>query len=346
MLRVVHSINQFFGGLGGEEKADMPLGERAGAVGPGRLLAAQLAGQAEVVATLICGDNYMAEHEAETLAAIRARLAELQPDVVVAGPAFNAGRYGMACGAVCAAAEELGIPAVTGLYPENPAVETYRRHAWIVPTGNSAAGMAEAMQRLARLALKLAKREEIGPARLEGYISRGYRLNTLADQSGAERAVMMLLAKLRGEPFETELRMERFEHVLPAPPVPDLRAALVALVTEAGLFPPGNPDRVESTQATRWGHYSLAGLRDLTGATHHAIHGGYDNSWVNADPDRVLPLDALRTLEAEGVIGRMHEEYCGTVGNGGSPEVMRRIGAAMAERLNAAGVSAVVLTAT
>jgi glycine reductase len=206
--------------------------------------------------------------------------------------------------------------------------------------------MAEAMPRIARLALKLAKHEEIGPARQEGYLPRGFRLNTLAAESGAERAVTMLLAKLRGEPFETELRMERFEQVPPAPPVTNLSEALVALVTEAGLFPPGNPDRVESTQATRWGHYSLEGLDDLTGATHHAIHGGYDNSWVNADPDRVLPVDALRALEAEHIIGRLHEEYCGTVGNGGSPEVMRRIGAEMAERLNAAGVSAVVLTST
>ncbi len=346
MLRVVHYINQFFGGLGGEDKADTPLGERAGAVGPGRLLAVQLADQAEIVATFICGDNYIAEHEAETLAAIRARLAALQPDALIAGPAFNAGRYGVACGAVSAAAAEMGIPAITGLYPENPAVETYRRHAWIVPTGDSAAGMASAMPRIAQMALKLAKREEIGPARQEGYIPRGYRLNRLTEQSGVDRAVNMLLAKLRGEPFETELRMERFEQVPPAPPVTDLSKALVALVTEAGLFPPDNPDRVESTQATRWGHYSLAGLHDLTGTTHHAIHGGYDNSWVNADPDRVLPVDALRALEAEGAIGRLYEAYCGTVGNGGSPEVMRRIGAEMTERLSAAGVSAVVLTAT
>lgn len=346
MLRVVHYLNQFFGGIGGEEKADAPLSERAGSVGPGRLLNGQLAGEGEVVATLICGDNSFAEHQAEALETIRARLAEWQPDALVAGPAFNAGRYGMACAAVAAAAEAMGIPSVTGLYPENPAVETYRSQIIIVPTANSAVGMAEAMPRMARLMLKLAKRETIGPAREEGYIPRGFRLNTLAAASGAERAVDMLLAKLRGERFETELRMSHFEQVPPAPPVINLREATVALVTEAGLFPQGNPDRVESTMATRWGHYSLEGLRDLTGATHHAIHGGYDNSWVNADPDRVLPVDAMRTLEAEGSIGRLYEEYCATSGNGGSPEVMRRIGAEIAERLNAAGVSAVVLTST
>jgi glycine reductase len=346
MLRFVQYINQFFGGIGGEDQADAPLSERTGTVGPGRLLAARLAGQGELVATFICGDNYFASHEAEVLDTLRARLAALQPDGLIAGPAFQAGRYGMACGAVCAAAQAMDIPSVTGLYPDNPAVEIYRSQTCIVPTGNSAVSMAAALPDMARLALKLAKHEPIGPAREEGYIPGGFRLNSVAAASGAERAVSMLLAKLRGEPFATELRMERFEQVPPAPPVENLSAAVVALVTEAGLFPPDNPDHVESTMATRWGHYSLAGLDDLTGETHHAIHGGFDNSWVNADPDRVLPVDVMRLLEREGTIGRLHDEYCGTTGNGGSPEVMQRIGAEMAERLRVAGVGAVVLTST
>ena len=36
-LRIVHYVNQFFGGIGGEEAAGSPLKEMAGAVGPGRL---------------------------------------------------------------------------------------------------------------------------------------------------------------------------------------------------------------------------------------------------------------------------------------------------------------------
>src|SRR6516225_9626296 len=122
MLRIVHYLNQFFGGIGGEEKADALLSERAGPIGPGRLLAGRLAGQGEVVTTLICGDNYFAEHQAEVLDEIRARLVDLQPDALVAGPAFNAGRYGIACAAVAATAAAIDIPAVTGLYPENRAV--------------------------------------------------------------------------------------------------------------------------------------------------------------------------------------------------------------------------------
>ena len=39
-MRVVHYLNQFFGGLGGEEKAGAPLEWRDGAIGPGSSLGA------------------------------------------------------------------------------------------------------------------------------------------------------------------------------------------------------------------------------------------------------------------------------------------------------------------
>ena len=51
-MRVVHYLNQFFGGLGGEDKAGAPLEVREGAVGPGLLLEQLLGGDAKVVMTL------------------------------------------------------------------------------------------------------------------------------------------------------------------------------------------------------------------------------------------------------------------------------------------------------
>jgi len=39
-LRVVHYVNQFFGGIGGEEQAHVGVTVKAGAVGPGRALQA------------------------------------------------------------------------------------------------------------------------------------------------------------------------------------------------------------------------------------------------------------------------------------------------------------------
>lgn len=67
---------------------------------------------------------------------------EQNPDIFVAGPAFNAGRYGVACATIAAAVqEELGIPAVTGMYVENPGADMFKDKVYIVSTKNSAAGM-------------------------------------------------------------------------------------------------------------------------------------------------------------------------------------------------------------
>lgn len=60
-MRVIHYVNQFFGGLGGEEKAGTPLEVYDGATGPGRLLERLLGTGAEIVMTSVCGDNYAVE---------------------------------------------------------------------------------------------------------------------------------------------------------------------------------------------------------------------------------------------------------------------------------------------
>src|SRR5947207_12953814 len=103
-VRIVHYVNQFFGGRGGEEAADLPIECRAGAVGPAIGLQQALGDRAEVVATIVGGDTYVAEHEADAAAAIAEYVSSAQADVLVAGPAFNAGRYGLACAMACRSA--------------------------------------------------------------------------------------------------------------------------------------------------------------------------------------------------------------------------------------------------
>ena len=61
-IKVVHYINQFFAGIGGEEKADIKPEVRDGAVGPGNALQGAFKGEAEIVKTIICGDSYFGEN--------------------------------------------------------------------------------------------------------------------------------------------------------------------------------------------------------------------------------------------------------------------------------------------
>ena len=76
------------------------------------------------------------------------------------------------------------------------------------------------------------------------------------------------------------------------------------------------------------------------------MHGGYDNTAALQDPNRVVPLDALRALEREGMIGKLLDELFVTVGNIGSLNAMKRIGAEIAATLVQRGVRAVMLPAT
>ena len=62
-IKVVHYINQFFAQIGGEEKADYPAEIRVGeVVGPGLALTQNFKDEAEIIATVICGDSYFNEN--------------------------------------------------------------------------------------------------------------------------------------------------------------------------------------------------------------------------------------------------------------------------------------------
>ena len=347
MIRVVHYINQFYGGIGGEEKADVKPEIREGVVGPGMALKAALGNEADIIATVICGDSYFNENMEEASAAILEMVKKYNPDLFIAGPAFNAGRYGVACGSICKAVKEkLNIPVVTGMYIENPGVDMFKKDVHIVETANAATGMRQAIPAIAKLAMKLAKNESIGAPAEEGYIPRGVRKNVFKSERGSKRAVDMLVAKLKGEKFETEYPMPDFDRVAPNPPILDIKKAKIALVTSGGIVPKGNPDRIESSSASKYGKYDLTGVNDLTAETYETAHGGYDPTYANIDADRVLPVDVLRDLEKEGVIGELHRYYYATVGNGTSVANAKKFAATFAQELVKDGVQAVILTST
>lgn len=347
VIRVVHYLNQFFGGLGGEDKADAPPQVRNGAIGPGRALQSAFDGQGEVVATVICGDNYIAEKTEEAAEQVIELLRSYRPDVLIAGPAFDAGRYGIACGAVCrAAANRLGIPAVTGMYEENPGVDLYARTVYIVQTAETVAGMAAAISRMVNIALRLATDQDAGRPSEAGYFPRGLLVNVMAEKTGAERVVSMLLAKLKGEPYESEVTLPKYDRIAPAPGIKDIGSATIALVTDGGLVPRGNPDKIENRHATRFGAYGVDLVDPLKREEFEVVHGGYDDVFVREDPNRLLPVDVMKDLEREGVIGKFHEKFYSTSGLASVVKSSEAIGRGIAERLRAEGVSAAILTST
>jgi glycine reductase complex component B subunit gamma len=345
-LRVVHYLNQFFGGIGGEEQADVGVSVHEGVVGPGRALQEALGPAAQIVATVICGDNFMSEREDEALKIIADELGRLVPDVVVAGPAFGSGRYGLGCAQVCRVARQRGIAAVTAMHPENPGATSLRREVVIVPTGESALSMQPALATLARFAQRLARGEELGPAELEGYLPQGRRRTHDRGRPGYQRSLDMLLAKLHGRSFVTEVPYNAPEQVTPAPPVAELARATIAMVTTGGLVRKGNPERQSAANATRYHRHSLASLEALSPQDWEAYHAGYFNHIVNRNPNYILPLSFLRELEAKGRIGRVHEQIYALPGVSTPVAVARELGRAIAEDLKHAGVAGALLVAT
>lgn len=351
MLTIVHVVNQFFAGIGGEDKADVPVGFQEGAVGAARGLQARLGQQAKVTATVFYGDNYFHEHTDEAKSVILSEVSSRHPTVVVTGPSFDSGRYGVASVEICqAVSESLQVPCITAMHPQNPGVSIYRDYrnlkVFLLPTAETAAGMSEALASMARFALRLGSGAEIGPAEEEGYVPRGIRLPRRSDRSGVDRAIDMFFKKLRGEPFITEVPMEVWDQVAPADPLPDLTRATIAIVTTSGLVPWGNPDGFKTYRNTFWRKYSIAGLKRMEAGCWEAVHGGYEVAFVNQNPQFGVPLDALRALEAEGVIGKLHESYYVVPGNQGAPSVMKRIGAEIATDLRKEAIDGVLLVAT
>ena len=344
--KIVHYINQFFAGIGGEEKADHRPESRPGVVGPGMALKMALGEDAEIVGTIICGDGYFAENMDKATAEILDMIKAFEPDAVVTGPAFNAGRYGTAAGAVADAVQkELGIPAISGMYKENPGADMYKKFVYMVPTEDNARGIKTAVPAMAKLVKEVLAGTVSSPEE-SGYMPRGVRVNFIQDKPGAERAVNMLIKKLKGEAFETEYPMPSFDRVEPGPAIKDMKNATIALVTSGGIVPKGNPDHIESSSASKFGTYSIAGVQQCDSAHYETAHGGYDPTYADEEPDRVLPVDVLREMEKEGVFKKLYDHFFTTVGNGTAIASAKKFGLAIGKQLKADGVDAVILTST
>jgi len=338
MGRVVHYVNQFFAGVGGEDSAGQGPVLVEGPVGPGRKLDELLGDGHEIVATVWCGDDHGPGASAEIVELIRTA----EPDLVVAGPAFTSGRYGLACARVVAAAAEAGLTALGSMHEDNPGLDEAGA-APVVASGEVARRMGPSLITLGAAAVKLLAGEPLTAE--DGRIGKVARRSVLVEESSAHRAVDLVLARIAGDRDATEIPLPRFDAVTPAAPVADLREATVFLVTEGGLVPDDNPGSLESARATRWLRYPLEG-DTLAAGSYRSVHGGFTSVHANADPHRIVPLDVARELEGEGAIGHLSAEYFVTTGNGTSVANARKFGIEWATDMRRSGARAAILTAT
>lgn len=343
-IRIVCYINQFFGQIGGEEKADVGFSVVEGAAGPALLVQNLVKDKGAVIATIICGDNYMSENLAEAVREGLVLIEKYKPDLFIAGPAFNAGRYGVACAGISSAvSREFNIPVVTGMFVENPGVNLCRKDCYVVKTGINAGEMKTALPKMVNLGLRLVKGEKIGNANAEGYVPRSILKNEMMEQSGARRGIDMLMAKIKDEAFTTELKVPEYEAVKPAPPVKDIKHARIAIISDGGVVPKGNPDNFKVSQNTVWAKYDL---NEIFEGPFQISHSGYHPSEVKEDLNRLLPRDAMQRLLDEGEFREIYPLLYSTSGNTTTVQSCRKVGAEIAQDLLNEGISAAILTST
>ena len=347
MKKAIHYINQFFAGIGGEEKADHKPEIREGLVGPAMALNSML--DAEVTHTIICGDNYIGSNTEAAVEEILGFLEDKEFDIFVAGPAFQAGRYGVACGTIGKAVKEkYDVPVITSMNIENPGVEMFKKDMYIFEGGKSAAKLKDDVKVMADFANKILRDEETLSAEEEGFYPRGIRRQVWLDSEipAAQRGVEMLIKKLNDEPFISELPIPKQDKVDVAEPIADLSKANIALVTTGGIVPIDNPDRIQSASATRWGRYDISKMDRLEAGEYKTIHAGFDPAAADKDPNVIVPLDAMRKYLEEGKIGKLHDYFYSTVGTGTTQAEASKMGKEIIEKLKEDKVDGVILTST
>ncbi|CEO29664.1 glycine reductase complex component B subunit gamma [[Clostridium] sordellii] len=348
MKKAIVYLNQFFGQIGGEDKADFKPEIKDGVIGPSIQLQ-KLLDDTEITHTIICGDNFIGSNTDEAIDRIIDFLKDKDFDIFIAGPAFQAGRYGVACGHICKAVKEkLNKPVVTSMHEENPGVDMFKKEMYISKGGNSAGKMKQDLSNIAKIANKILKNEQILDSEAEGYFPRGKRHQVWFENGkiAADRAVDMIIKKLNGEKYETELPIPKIDKVPIASAIKDITKANIALVNTGGIVPVNNPDRIQSASATRWGRYDISNINDLKSGVYKTIHAGFDPAVADDDPDVITPIDALKLYEKEGYIGKLHEYFYSTVGTGTTQAEASKMANEMIPYLKESNVDAIIMVST
>ena len=345
-MRILHVLNQFFGGVGGEEFANNSPISVDGPVGPGLLIEKGFEVSKLQIKTIICGDNFAAENQGDFEYFLKRTITDFSPDLVLAGPAFEAGRYGILCGLACKIAAQSEIPTITAMEPENPGVIAHAIDTYILPTTGDPSTMSQVIGRMCDFGIKLLSGEPFGSADAEGFIPRGKRRAVMVERAGYLRAVTMLLDKMSGRGYSSEIPVIAPGRVKPALPVSNLEECKLGMVTTGGLIPKGNPERQTSGNPDRYFKYSIDNIDEMVSDDWEAFHGGYYNITSSENPNYILPLPAVRELERTGVVGSVSPTIFTMPGVGTPIEKARRFGAEIAKELEEQGVNCCILVAT
>ena len=343
-MTVVHYLNQFFAGLGGEEAADHEPVRLEGPQGPGQGARGRRAststsrsraattGSASTRTTVSRRCSAGSTRRDADVVDLRSvvRLGPVRLRVRCAGARGRAARHPGRGGDDAPTRRACSRARAQRTSCRRP--RTWRACAMRVPV-------------VASLASRLAAGEPVGTPDEEGYLPRGLRVNVRSDALGAERAVELLLAKLGGE-VRTEIEPPS-DRVAPPRAARRRCRRVVALVTEAGCVPQGNPDRLPTRHANVWLRYPIGDRRrarargvrlGARGLRHHRGEPRPEPARAAGRGARPRRARAVRP----GPRRVLHDERRATRRSRSRRGMGQEIGAEIRE----AGVGAVILTGT
>jgi len=114
------------------------------------------------------------------------------------------------------------------------------------------------------------------------------------------------------------LKVYRWRRISPTPIAPmrkPLAESRVALVTSAGLVPPGDRPFDETVRGGDHSYRVIPNSIDVQTLEEHHRSEAFDHSGVEADMNMGFPLDRFRELEAEGVIGELAPRHLSFMGS-------------------------------
>lgn len=164
-MKVLMIFDQTQAGLGGKESADLPLGGKMMAMGSCNMFERQLKEVGgKIVGTLYCGNGTFMSDPETVSKKFAAMAKKIQPDIVICGPCFNYGEYGiMAAKTALTINEHTDIPAFAMMSEEcTQAIADYKDKVYILKMPKKGGtGLNQALGNMITFAKMLINKEDV-----------------------------------------------------------------------------------------------------------------------------------------------------------------------------------------
>ncbi|MGM0218460.1 GrdB-related putative oxidoreductase [Enterococcus sp. AZ126] len=162
MKRIILVLNHVQAGMGSDENAHLAPGGKKTTMGPGQTLSPYFEeNDAQIVATLYCGDQYYLDNQEEVTKKFVGFAKKFEADAVLCGPAMQYPNFGEMAAKLAISFNQYGIPAVAAMSVENPATASYKNQVAIVKMPKKGGiGLNDSFKNMALLTAKKAHGEK------------------------------------------------------------------------------------------------------------------------------------------------------------------------------------------